>query len=285
MDSTPVQPPQANSGDGGLSQPAADIAVALHSRLSGLPQEPDGGGSSYVGHPADSHTGNNEPQAPIIDDDDSSSPSPSSVPSAATTRVNSGLDEDTLNTTSSNNLASELGKHISNIGTVELNSPPADVNGPAPNHRDPLSKRMKAMWTLLLLFLFKTIFTGLFTAFIIVVLINKVVETPGNVYWDASTTNYVVGVLSQISVLLTTTSVRDLFAVLRPVLASRHAVKPGDRPGSSFASWVGLSPAAGWSSVFQVAAVGGFLNPWCNMRLLLPIAMLGFGSILKCECD
>ncbi|KAM7203006.1 hypothetical protein V8F20_004253 [Naviculisporaceae sp. PSN 640] len=286
MDPNHVQQSNATPDDRGHPQSPENIpASTLPRRLNGLPHELDGTGNPYVSYLNSSQIGNNEQQARILHDDDSVSPSSSSRPSAATTRVNSGLGEDPLSIPIANNVASEPDKHVTNVATAELNGPLGDDNGPVANHADPLSKRLGSMMNLLITFGFKTVFTGLFTAFIVVVLINKVVETPGNVFWDASTTNFVVGVLSQISVLLTTTCVRGVFAILGPVLASRKVVKPGGRPGSSFASWVGLSPAACWPSVFQVAAVGAFLNPWCNMRLLLPIAMVGFGSILKYNAD
>jgi len=181
----------------------------------------------------------------------------------------------------------EYGNNIDTDSPRNIVAPPGEPSPNGDNDRPAsFSKRVKAIRSLLVFFIASTIFMGLFTAFIVIVLIDKIVETPGGVFWDASKTNYIVSVLSQASALLTDTLIRDFFAVLRPVLAAprRRLWNPFKRgPGSSFATWVGLSPASGWSSVLQVAAVGGFLNPWCNMRLVLPIMLLAFGSILKCE--
>ncbi|KAK4211362.1 hypothetical protein QBC37DRAFT_427149 [Rhypophila decipiens] len=264
------QLPEPHDGNRDPSRPSEHLSAVLHRRLSALPPELDGDTQLHLHDTSHGH--------------DSFSPSHSPVPSAATTRVNSGLSEHDLSASIAENLKVDAEKNIATSASVEINDDaPASDDGPVNGQHDPLSRRMKAIRSLLILFSFKTIYTSLFTTFIVVVLINKVVETPGGVYWDASTTNYVVSVLSQVSVLLVTTSVHDLFSVLRPILAARQA--RGGRVGSSFASWVGLSPSAGWSTVFQVAAVGGFLNPWCNMRIVLPLLLLGFGSILKFQAE
>ncbi|KAK3314210.1 hypothetical protein B0H66DRAFT_458567, partial [Apodospora peruviana] len=122
-----------------------------------------------------------------------------------------------------------------------------------------------------------SIFCALYCAFIFVVLIRRLVETPGGIFWDASKTNYVVGVLSQFSALLTDATIRALFGVLQPALTAQEG-------GTSFATWIGLG-SSDWSSVFQVAAVNRFVNVWCDFRLSLPLLSLAFGSVLKFQAD
>lgn len=89
------------------------------------------------------------------------------------------------------------------------------------------------------------------------VLLTGEVQTPG-VFWDAATTNFVVGVLSQLSAILTAAAIKSLLGGLRTALAQRPQ-------GSSFATWTGLG-GSDWWTVFQVAFVNGFMNLWCDLR-------------------
>ncbi|KAK3367777.1 hypothetical protein B0H63DRAFT_529483 [Podospora didyma] len=157
---------------------------------------------------------------------------------------------------------------LSETPTQPIETPPIHF----PIRPAPISAKLRAIQPLIVLYSFSFVFNLLYYFFIYVVLINRDVQTPG-VYWDAVKTNYVVSVLSQISALLTDATIIALLGALRPALASRLH-------GSSFASWVGLGASA-WTTVFQVAAVGFFVNVWCGLRLSLPLVNLAFGSILK----
>lgn len=78
-------------------------------------------------------------------------------------------------------------------------------------------------------------------------------------FWDASKTNLVVSILSQISAYLTDATLKSLLGVLRTVFLT-------GTDGSSFASYVGLGEASGFLTVFQVAAMNWFINFWCDFR-------------------
>ncbi|KAK0648534.1 hypothetical protein B0T16DRAFT_116576 [Cercophora newfieldiana] len=56
------------------------------------------------------------------------------------------------------------------------------------------------------------------------------------------------------------------------------------KSGSSWASWVAMG-SSGWSTIFQISLANLFLNPWCVVRLLLPVLALGIGSIVKFNAD
>ncbi|KAK4183854.1 hypothetical protein QBC35DRAFT_349666, partial [Podospora australis] len=131
--------------------------------------------------------------------------------------------------------------------------------------------------SLLYLYAFSLVFCLLFCSFVYVVLIKGRVGTPGGVYWDAVKTNWVVGVLSQLSAIVTAATIKAVLGVLRTALVYRPN-------GSSFATWVGLG-ASDWWTVLQVAVVEGFMNIWCDIRLSLPILSLGFGSVVKFNSD
>ncbi|KAK4164607.1 hypothetical protein QBC43DRAFT_210198 [Cladorrhinum sp. PSN259] len=139
-----------------------------------------------------------------------------------------------------------------------------------------LCARARPLRSLLILYAFSVLFCFLFCTFIYAVLIKGHVETPG-VLWTAAKTNYVVGVLSQFSAILTAATVKALLGALKRAFLYR-------RQGMEFASWVGLGGSEWWT-VFQVAVVNGGLDPWCDIRLLLPVMSLAFGSIVKFNAD
>jgi hypothetical protein len=103
------------------------------------------------------------------------------------------------------------------------------------------------------------VFSILYCWFIIVVLIDRHVETPLGVFWDGSTTNLVVSILSQITATLISSTLKSFLGVLKTVLLARP-------DGTSFASYVGLGEASGYLTVFQVAAMDWFIAPWCDFR-------------------
>jgi hypothetical protein len=159
-------------------------------------------------------------------------------------------------------------KEVKEVDESETSSPPNDdsvvaalgtANKPETPPEQPvtLGAKIRSIRTLIALVAFSLTYCLLYCAFIYEVLILRHVTTPG-VFWEASMTNYVVGVLSQLSALLTDTTIRALLSALRPALASR----PG---GSSFSTWVSLGPSD-WTSILQVAAVNGFLNIWSDVR-------------------
>lgn len=97
----------------------------------------------------------------------------------------------------------------------------------------------------------------------------------GRVEWSATKTNYVVSVLSIISVFLTGGMLKALLGALRPVRAARER-------GSSWAAWTAQGSSS-WVTVVQVAAANWFLEGWCLMRIGLPVLGLVVGSVVKCE--
>ncbi|OIW32040.1 hypothetical protein CONLIGDRAFT_678472 [Coniochaeta ligniaria NRRL 30616] len=137
-----------------------------------------------------------------------------------------------------------------------------------------VSTRLRELRPVILTYGISLLFGFLYCWFIIVVLIYGRVETPFGVFWEASTTNLVVSVLSQISAYLTDATLKSFLGILRTVFMTRP-------DGSSFESYVGLGEASGFLTVFQVAAMNWFINPWCNFRLSLPVLCLAFGSVLK----
>ncbi|KAK5657970.1 hypothetical protein OQA88_2523 [Cercophora sp. LCS_1] len=116
-----------------------------------------------------------------------------------------------------------------------------------------------------------------FALFVYRMLLSDHVETPGGVFWDASTTNYAVTVLSYHSAVLIAATIRHFLAALRPTLAARSA-------GVSWATWTAQG-ASGWIVILQVALANRFLNFWSLLRLALPFLALALGSIVKYQAD
>jgi len=144
----------------------------------------------------------------------------------------------------------------------------------------PFFSKIRTIRGLLWLLIPNSLFTILYCLFVFYVLISKNVETPGPVIWDASKTNYVVGILSQFSAILTDATLKTFLAAARPTLTTATAATS---KGLSWASWTAQG-ASGWVVILQVAAANGFLNGWCLGRLAMPFLSLGWGSVIKCEC-
>jgi len=124
---------------------------------------------------------------------------------------------------------------------------------------------MQPIRGLILLFVVNFVFAVLYCLFVYHVLIRGVVEV-GNVYFDASTTNLLVSIFSQLWAILCVTNVVALFAALRPALALRAG-------GSSMATYVGLGPS-NWVSVCRVAIANKLMNVWCDLRYSSPMSRL-----------
>jgi hypothetical protein len=104
--------------------------------------------------------------------------------------------------------------------------------------------RLRELRPVILTYCISLVFAILYCWFIIVVLIHRRVETPLGVFWDASKTNLVVSILSQISAYLTDATLKSLLGVLRTVFLTGTG-------GSSFASYVGLGEASGFLPCFK----------------------------------
>ena len=125
--------------------------------------------------------------------------------------------------------------------------------------------RLRELRPVILICATSLIFAILYCWFIIVVLIYGRVETPFGVFWEPSTTNLAVSILSQVSAILICATLNAALGVLRTVFMTRP-------DGTSVESYVGLGDASGYLTVLQVAAMNWFLNPWCDFRyVLLPI--------------
>jgi len=125
-------------------------------------------------------------------------------------------------------------------------------------------------------------FTVLYMLFINYVLIEGKVQV-GVVFFDASTTNLLVSIFSQVFVVLATTTVHGLFKNLRLVLKNATLV-----------TFFGISCSSGWSFVLKLLAAGWFPKIRRKFTYLLlregsllvailgiPILGLAFGSLLK----
>ncbi|KAK4195441.1 hypothetical protein QBC40DRAFT_185790 [Triangularia verruculosa] len=147
-----------------------------------------------------------------------------------------------------------------------------------PRSNPPFRSKARPHQNLLYLFAVSLIFCILFCSFIYVVLIQGKVETPGPVFWNAVTTNYVVSVLSQFSAILTAATIKSVLGVLRTAFVHGET-------GMRFGGWVGLGGSE-YLSVLQVAWAEGWLGEfWCDLRLSLPLLSLLFGSIVKFQAD
>ena len=129
--------------------------------------------------------------------------------------------------------------------------------------------------SLLTSYLATLIFTLLYCLFIHHVLINKKPQV-GAVLFDATTSNLLISIFSQLFVLLSDATVCGLLDTMRTALASRSG-------GTSASAFFGISAATGWLSAFRLASVNGFSDVWCDFRLILPVLGLLFGSVLKCQ--
>jgi len=116
----------------------------------------------------------------------------------------------------------------------------------------PLGDHLQPVQSTMWLFVASALFYILYCVFISVVLLRD------TVHWDASTTNYIVTVLSQISALLTNAMLKSLLTAVRPALAAREG-------GSAFSTWMAQG-SSGWMTAAQLAVSDYFLNVWSNFR-------------------
>jgi hypothetical protein len=107
-----------------------------------------------------------------------------------------------------------------------------------------------------------SVFSVIFSAFVVYVLLRGNVRV-GGVTFDASTSNLLVSIFSQISVILGDALIRDLLGVIRLALAKR------DRGVSALTYFV-IGPASAWTEAARHAVLTKFyrLNLWCDFRLV-----------------
>uniref|UniRef100_A0A8H7KCC1 Uncharacterized protein n=1 Tax=Bionectria ochroleuca TaxID=29856 RepID=A0A8H7KCC1_BIOOC len=124
-----------------------------------------------------------------------------------------------------------------------------------------------------------SVFSVIFSAFVVYVLLRGNVRV-GGVTFDASTSNLLVSILSQISVILGDALIRDLLGVIRLALAKR------DRGVSALTYFV-IGPASAWTEAARHAVLTKFyrLNLWCDFRVVLPIMGLALGSVIKFQAQ
>jgi hypothetical protein len=102
------------------------------------------------------------------------------------------------------------------------------------------------------------LFACLYCLFVYFVLIRGQVIV-GKALFDASTTNLLVSIFSQISALLADTALRQLLAALRMYFAAQ----PG---GLSAYTWFGIGPSSQWLATARFAVASYLLNAWCLFR-------------------
>jgi hypothetical protein len=98
----------------------------------------------------------------------------------------------------------------------------------------------------------------LYLPFIYYVLIQGTVQV-GRVFFNASTTNLLVSIFSQISAALSHMMVRGLLSALRLAFAN-------GKDSISVTTFLGLGPAAGWLQVLRLAYIDRLFNLWCDFR-------------------
>ena len=116
----------------------------------------------------------------------------------------------------------------------------------------PLGDQLRPVQSAMWLFVTSALFYTIYCVFISIVLLRD------TVHWDASTTNYIFTVLSQISALLTNAMLKSLLTAVRPALAAREG-------GSAFSTWMAQG-SSGWMTAAQLAVSDYFLNVWSNFR-------------------
>jgi hypothetical protein len=164
-------------------------------------------------------------------------------------------------------------------------------NQVAPNTR-PTNRQVMAIICAWVAFL---IFSILYSAYIVWVLLLGHARI-GPTTFDATTSNLLVSIFSQVSVLLADTLIRDLLDILRLALARWEG-------GISGLTYFTIGPASSWlSSVKHSILTKSFLKWYplvdfryfttCrlvvieadqNVRIVLPIMGLALGSVLKCK--
>lgn len=113
--------------------------------------------------------------------------------------------------------------------------------------------KLKSIKDLRTAYIILLVFTLLYGFFIYYILIA------GVFFIQASTTNFLISIFSQIFIILADMNARAVLARLRLALAAR------DR-GASLATFFSIGPSSDWLSTFQFAGEQKFLNSWCNIR-------------------
>ncbi|KAM0330148.1 hypothetical protein ACHAQA_004321 [Verticillium albo-atrum] len=134
----------------------------------------------------------------------------------------------------------------------------------------------RPIWFSLTAWFASMLFTILYSMFIHEVLI---VGDPkiGSIVFEASVTNLLLSIFSQLYAMVLCFMVQGLLDALRWSLSSRSEGKGG----TSASSFFQLSPATDWFSVLKFMLDSNFKNSWGIFRLALPFMGLGFGSVLK----
>ncbi|CAG9990788.1 unnamed protein product [Clonostachys byssicola] len=150
-------------------------------------------------------------------------------------------------------------------------------NGHVQTSNDGFLTKARSISGLLWIFGIFILFSFLYCLFIYFVLIRRIVIV-GSTIFDASTTNLLVSIFSQVSALLSDTALRNVLSSLRVHWAASPT-------GTSAFTWYGLGPSSQWWSTAQLTVASYMLNAWCMARLGLPLLNLGFGSVLKFQAD
>ncbi|KAG7103368.1 hypothetical protein HYQ45_017525 [Verticillium longisporum] len=134
----------------------------------------------------------------------------------------------------------------------------------------------RPIWLPLTAWLASALFTVLYSLFIHKVLIRRDPKI-GVLVFEASVTNLLLSVFSQLYAMVLCFMVQGLLDALRWSLSSRVDGKGG----TSASSFFQLSPATDWFSVLKFILDSRLKNIWGIFRLALPFMGLGFGSVLK----
>jgi hypothetical protein len=102
------------------------------------------------------------------------------------------------------------------------------------------------------------IFDVVYCLFIYYVLMKGMVQVGGTIF-DASTTNLLVSIFSQLSAILADMTLRELLAALRLRFAAQSH-------GTSAFTWFGIGPSSQWISTAKFAVACKLLNLWCLFR-------------------
>ncbi|CAH0016651.1 unnamed protein product [Clonostachys rhizophaga] len=136
-------------------------------------------------------------------------------------------------------------------------SPPTQEQAPSIRWRD-LKRKLRPLRGVIFAWVAFSVFSVIFSAFVVYVLLRGNVRV-GGVTFDASTSNLLVSIFSQISVILGDALIRDLLGVIRLALAKR------DRGVSALTYFV-IGPASAWTEAARHAVLTKFygLNLWCD---------------------
>lgn len=107
-------------------------------------------------------------------------------------------------------------------------------------------------------FILSIFFGILYAIFIVFILIQGKVQVLDTTF-DASTTNLLVSIFSQISAILIDSTLRELLVVLRLNLA-------GEARGTSAFTWFGIGASSQWMVTAKFAIASWLTNIWCLLR-------------------